>query len=239
MFKKLPLVLLLVPLVLNAADEVEPTPSGWTGEGALGFTSTSGNSDTENLNARLAVSRESDQWRHTASLDSIRNESEGETSADSQALKARSEYKFGEKSYTFGQLRLEDDEFSGFEYQRTLTFGAGSRFIENDKHLLDASIGLGYRSLKDRETGDTEEDNIVTADMKYEYKISETATFNQTILIEDGDENTYTESDSSLKVRIVGNLAANISYLLKRNSEVPSGIDKSDKITTVALVYAF
>lgn len=239
MVKKLALVLLLVPLVLKAADEVEPNPSGWKGEGELGFTSTSGNSDTENLNARLAVSRESDQWRHKASLDSIRNESDGETSADSQVLKGRSEYSLGEKSYAFGQLRLEDDEFSGYEYQRTLTFGAGSRFIDNDKHLLDASIGLGYRSLKDRETGDTEEDNIVTADVKYQYKISETATFNQTILIEDGDENTYTESDTSLKTKIAGNLAAKISYLVKRNSEVPTGIDKSDKITTVSLVYAF
>lgn len=239
MVKKLALMLLLFPLVSIAADEAEPTVGGWKGEGALGFTSTSGNSDTENLNARLAVSRESDQWRHTASLDSIKNETDDETSADSQVLKGRSEYKFGEKSYTFGQLRLEDDEFSGFEYQRTLTFGVGSRFIENDKHLLDASIGLGYRSLKDRETGDTEEDNIVTADVKYEYKISETTTFNQAILIEDGDENTYTESDTSLKMKIEGNLAAKLSYLLKRNSEVPSGIDKSDKITTVSLVYAF
>jgi putative salt-induced outer membrane protein YdiY len=75
--------------------------------------------------------------------------------------------------------------------------------------------------------------------VKYEYIVSETATFIQTILIEDGDENTYTESDTSLKIRIVGNLAAKMSYLLKRNSEVPSGTDKSDKITTVSLVYAF
>ena len=239
MIKKLILILLLFPLVSMAADEAEPTASGWKGEGALGYTSTSGNSDTENLNARLAVSWESEQWKHAASLDSIRNETDGETSADSQTLKARSEYKLDEKSYIFGQLRLDDDDESGYEYQRTLTFGAGSRFIENDKHLLDASIGLGYRSLKDSETEDTEEDNIVTAGLEYEFKVSETATINQAILVEDGDENTYTESDTSLKIRIVGNLAAKISYLLKRNSEVPSGTDKSDKITTVSLVYAF
>jgi len=239
MIKNLILILLLFPLVLNAADEVEPATNAWKGEGELGFTSTSGNSDTENLNARLTVSRESDQWKHIASLDSIKNKSEDETTADSLVLKGRSEYSLGEKSYAFGQLRLEDDEFSGYEFQRSLTFGAGSRFIENDKQLLDASIGLGYRSLKDRETEDTEEDSIVTAEAKYEYKISETATFNQTILIESGDENRYTESDTSLKTKINGNLAAKISYLVKRNSEVPDGIEKSDKITTISLVYAF
>lgn len=239
MFKPLPLVLLLVPLVLHAADEVEPTPDKWRGEGELGYTSTSGNSDTENLNARLAVTRASEQWKHIASLDSIKNKSEDEDTADSLVIKGRSEYSLSEKSYAFGQLRLEDDEFSGYEYQRTLTFGAGSRFIENEKHLLDASIGLGYRSLKDRATQDTEKDGIVTADVKYKYKISETATFNQTILVESGDENTYTESDTSLKTKINGNLAAKISYLVKRNSDVPDDIEKSDKITTISLVYAF
>jgi putative salt-induced outer membrane protein len=58
-------------------------------------------------------------------------------------------------------------------------------------------------------------------------------------LIESGDENTYSESDTSLTFRIVGNLAAKISYLVKRNSEVPPDIDKTDEITTVSLVYDF
>lgn len=239
MIKKLLLIWCLLPLILNAADSTESDPGVWKGVGELGYTSTSGNSDSENLNASLGISREIEKWKHSASLRTIQAESEGETSADSLVFKGRSEYAFGEKSYMFGKLRYEDDEFSGYDYQTSVSFGVGSRFIEDEKQLLDASAGLGYRTIKDSATKDTEDEAIVTADLIYEYKISETATFRETILIESGDENTYSESDTSLTFRIVGNLAAKISYLVKRNSEVPPDIDKTDEITTVSLVYDF
>ncbi len=239
MIRALLLVWCLLPLTLSAADGTESDPGVWKGVGELGYTSTSGNSDSESLNANLGISREDEEWKHSASLRAIRAESEGETSADSLVFKGRSEYGFGEKSYVFGKLRYEDDEFSGYDYQTSLSFGAGSRFIENEKQLLDASVGLGYRTIKDSVTGDTEDEAIVTSDLIYEYKISETATFTQKVLIESGDENTYSESDTSLTARIVGALAAKISYLVKRNSDVPAGTDKTDEITTISLVYDF
>ena len=239
MIKKLLLIWCLLPLILHAADSAESDPGVWKGVGEFGYTSTSGNSDSENLNASLGVSREIEKWKHSASLRAIQAESEGETSADSLVFKGRSEYGFGEKSYAFGKLRYEDDEFSGYDYQTSVSFGVGSRFIDNDKHLLDASAGLGYRTIKNSATKDTEDEAIVTTDLIYEYRISETATFRETILIESGDKNTYSESDTSLTARIAGNLAAKISYLVKRNSEVPPDTDKTDEITTISLVYNF
>jgi putative salt-induced outer membrane protein len=239
MIKRFLLAWCLFPLILNAAESTESNPGVWKGEGGLGFTSTSGNSDSENLNAILGITQEIDKWKHSASLRAIQAESDGETSADSLVFKGRSEYELGEKSYVFGKLRYEDDEFSGYDYQTSLAFGVGSRFIENELHLLDASIGLGFRSIKDSVTKDTEDEGIITADLIYEYKISETSTFKETVLVESGDENTHSESDTSLTIRIVGNLAAKISYLVKRNSDVPSGTDKTDEITTVSLLYKF
>jgi putative salt-induced outer membrane protein len=107
-------------LILNAADSTESDPGVWKGVGELGYTSTSGNSDSENLNASLGISREIEKWKHSASLRTIQAESEGETSADSLVFKGRSEYAFGEKSYMFGKLRYEDDEFSGYDYQTSV-----------------------------------------------------------------------------------------------------------------------
>lgn len=239
MLKRLLLALCLFPMTLNAADEVAAEPSSWKGEGELGYTSTSGNTDSTNLNASLAISREQGLWKHAASIKAIRNEVDDETSADSKVLKLRSERSIGEKAYLFGKFRYEEDEFSGYDSQSAISVGAGSRFIENETHLLDASAGVGYRSLEASDTGDTEEDAIVTADLHYVYKISETATFSETILVESGDENTYTEADTALKTQINGNLSAKISYLIKRNSDVPDGTDKQDEILTLSLVYGF
>lgn len=239
MLKKLLPIIFFIPLVLNAADNVEEEQGVWKGEGELGFTSTSGNTDSENLNTRLGVSREEGKWKHAADLRAIKNSTEDETTADSLVFKEKSEYKLGEKSYAFGQLRYEDDEFSGYDYQTSISFGLGSRFIEDEQHLLDASIGLGYRSIKDSATGESEEDAIITGEVIYAYKISETTTFTQTFFVESGDENTHSESDTGLKTQIAGNLASKIGYLVKHNSDVPPGIDKTDEIFSVSLVYGF
>ena len=223
---------------LNAAGETGK-PVGWKGEGELGFTSTSGNSDSETLTANLGISKTIEQWKHVATLKTLQAESGNVSSANSRVLTARSEYSISEKSYVFGKLRYENDKFSGFEYQTSLAFGIGSRVIENEQQLLDMYIGLGTRSSKNKVSGETDDDAIVTAGLLYEYQISKTATFNQNLSVEDGDENTRSESETSLKLKIDGNLSAKIAYLAKRNSRVPAGTEKSDKVTTVSLVYGF
>ena len=56
-------------------------------------------------------------------------------------------------------------------------------------------------------------------------------------MIEQGNDNRYTESTSALKVRIVGNLALVLSYVIKNNSDVPAGIQKTDRYTAISLEY--
>ena len=58
-------------------------------------------------------------------------------------------------------------------------------------------------------------------------------------MIEQGDDNRYTESTSALKTRIVGNLALVLSYVIKNNSDVPVGIEKTDRFTAISLEYGF
>ena len=236
--KKILYLLCLLPYVSHAAD-AEVQKSEWKGEGELGYTSTSGNTNSDSLNARLGISKEKGQWKHTASIESLKTTTDNVASADSQVFKEKSRYKFGEKAYVFGKLRYEDDVFSGFDYQAAISFGVGSQFVSTEKHTLDASIGLGYRSIKNSLTQETLEDSIVSGEAAYEYKISQTASFSEAISFESGDENTHSESETSLKSKINGNLSSKISYLIKQNSDVPAGTEKTDKILTVSLVYAF
>ena len=238
MFKRFSLLLCLLPMLSMAADETSDAKA-WSGEGALGFTSSSGNTDTENLNAGLKVGRQHQKWNHNLSLDIIRNETDNETSADRWALRGRSEYSLSEKSYGFGQARYEEDEFSGRDHQASLAIGLGSRFIENDRHLLDLSAGLGYSNNKDSESGDTEDGAIVTSDLIYQYKISESSTLSVTALIEVGEDNTFFQSETALLSKISGSLSSKISYLVSHNTDVPSGFEKTDEIVMISLVYGF
>jgi len=229
---------LLTTLGVAAQEQTEDAKT-WSGEGALGYTSSSGNSDSTNLNASLNVAREVKRWKHSLSVEAIQNETDGDKSADRWSLRERSRYALDGKSYAFGQARYEQDKFSGYDHQGSLVAGLGSRFIENEHHLLDLSAGLGYRSTKDSDTGATDDGGIVTSDLVYEYKISKTATLSERALIEAGDNNTFIESETALSARLNGRLSSKISYLIKRNSEVPVDTEKTDTLVTIALVYAF
>lgn len=239
MIKRFLLLLCFLPMLAIAADDPPSDDKVWSGEGAFGFTASSGNTDNQNLNAALKIARQSMQWKHSLALEAIQNETDDVTSADRWSIRGRSEYSLGEKSYSFGQARYEEDEFSGYSEQTSLAVGLGSRFIENDKHLLDLSAGVGYRNLVESDTGDSEDGGIVTSDLVYEYKISESATLIEIALIEAGSDNTFVQSETALRSKISGSLSSQISYLVKHNTDVSPGIEKTDQIISISLVYGF
>lgn len=231
--------LTILPLQLFAVGDEDPAAAAWSGEGELGFTSIAGNSEAENLNARLGITRNVDAWKHALTVEAVRAETDGELSTNYARLREKSEYSLGVDSYAYGQLRYEDDEFSGFDYRASLTAGYGRRVLDDERQRLDLSAGIGMRRSKETDSGDGADDTILGGDLIYEYRFSDTAAFSAELLVEDGDENTYFESNTALKTRINDSLAAKISYLVKRNSSVPSGSEKTDRISTVSLLYEF
>ncbi len=84
-----------------------------------------------------------------------------------------------------------------------------------------------------------EDDAIGRAFGKYQWALSETSTFIQTLKVESGAENTFTESVTELKLSVVGNLFAALSYTVKHNSDVPADTKKTDTFSAVNLSYAF
>lgn len=156
------------------------------GEGALGFTTTSGNTDSENLNAKLSVSRQHEKWKHSAAIEALKSSTDNVTSADRFVFTEKTEYKYGKKTYSYVSLRYENDEFSGFVYQSSISIGIGSNLIESDVQTLDASIGPGYKRSKDEVTRLVTEDGIIKLGVNYKFIISKNAEFLEDILVESG-----------------------------------------------------
>jgi len=229
---------LFILLLAGSAMSQSVSAGEWTGEGEFGFTSTSGNTDSQSLNAKLGIGKKYEKWEHNAKLDVLQSSDNNVDSADSFVVTEKSEYKFAEKTFAFGRLRHEEDKFSGFDHQSVISFGVGHMFIENEKHSLQASAGVGYKDLEDDLGSDTQE-SVFDGEFKYAYAISKTSAFNQNIFVESGESNTYSKSETFLKLVVVGNLGAKIGYEVKHNSDVPVGTEKTDKKTTVTLVYSF
>ncbi len=230
MMKKIGLILALLPLTVAAED--------WKGNGELGFTSTSGNTDSQTLTTKLNFTKKQDKWAHTLDLSLLKASTNNVDSADSLILAEKSDYKIAEKAYVFASFRYEDDKFSGFDNQTSLSAGMGSNIIDDKKQSLDLSAGLGLKRLE-VSGGESDSGGILSLQGKYKNQLSEHASFHQDLLFEIGDANTHSESVSALKMKIAGNLSSVLTYTVKNNSDVPAGVEKTDAITSIALGYDF
>ncbi|MCW8869216.1 MAG: DUF481 domain-containing protein, partial [Proteobacteria bacterium] len=97
-------LLFLSPVM--AADE-DSANGTWSGAGQLGFSMTSGNSDTESLTAGLLLERESEKWVNNFNLDVVRASSDGEDTAERYTLSSRNGYKLDHNDYVYNNTRYD------------------------------------------------------------------------------------------------------------------------------------
>ncbi len=216
------------------AEEHDP----WSGKASLGYLATSGNTENTSLNTGFEVGYASGNWAHLLKALAINSSQDKQTTAEAYELGWKSEYNFSETNFMFGRASWRKDLFSGYDTQLSETIGYGRRILDAGAHILNAEIGAGARQSTLRD-GTKEDDLILRAGMDYRWKFSETAEFTQEFTIEAGDVNTYFESISALRARLLGELALVASYTIKNNSDVPVGTKNSDTYTALALEYGF
>lgn len=226
------LALALSPLAVHA----EP----WSGEVGLGYLATSGNSDTTSLNGKLLVDYAQGNWKNAFAASAISSADDEASTAERYLVTDKLDWNFTERDYIFGAVEWEKDLFGGVRERTSQTVGYGRHILTGPVHLLDAEIGAGARQLQNNDVGRTREDDAIgRAFGKYQWALSETSTFIQTLKVESGAENTFTESVTELKLSVVGNLFAALSYTVKHNSDVPADTKKTDTFSAVNLSYAF
>ena len=227
-------LLALSAMTAIAQDDEE----GLSGEVALGYIATSGNSDSKNMSLGFGGDYYGEVWHHNLAGRAVRASTSGVTTAEAYALSWQSDRDFGEKSYMFARAAWDKDKFSGYDQQIREVVGYGRHFIDTDRHELNAEVGAGLRQ-SDLRDGTSEDESIARLSADYTFQLSETARFEQLVGIESGSKNTYTESITRLSADVWTDLAIVLSYTIKRNSDVPVGTVKKDTFTTVALEYSF
>jgi putative salt-induced outer membrane protein len=224
------------------AQEEEEGP--WAGTVSLGYLGTTGNTESTSYNAATEVSYTANKWKHTFSASAIGAETsdpttaEDSTTAEAYNASLRSDYSFNEHDFLFGLLDWRKDRFSGFDQQISATLGYGRRLVNTDKHNLNATIGLGYRT-SDLADGTTEDETIGRAGLDYTWHLTETSEFGQDLTVEYGSSNTYVESVSALRAEVLGELALVLSYTVRHNTDPPPLSEETDTFTAISLEYAF
>jgi len=221
------------------AQTAAAPPDPITGSAALGYLSTSGNTDSTNANASFKLAWDRGMaWKHEWNALAINARTDGVTTAEAYSAGYKAQRDFTEHSYLFASGDWRQDKFSGYDEQITEAIGYGRRLIDTERQTLSVEGGLGAKQSTLNDGTDIDE-GIVRGGLDYMIHISESSEFNQKLLLEQGDDNRYTESTSALKMKLVGNLALVLSYVIKSNSDVPPGIEKTDRFTAISVEYGF
>jgi len=229
-------LLLVFPGLLFSAGNVS---AEWTGSGELGLVFARGNTDTETLNTELKLQYTRERWTNASRLSYLKSESDGDLEAERLVFDNKTDYTLSDVSYLTGVARYDRDEFSSFEFQTSLAVGYGRKLIDTERQAFSVEIGPGVRYSEIRDTGETETDLIARGGADYRLQISETAEVTNRSLIESGSSNTFLENETALTVSINAALALKTGFLVRHNTEVEPGREKTDYLSTVNLVYSF
>jgi len=78
---------------------------------------------------------------------------------------------------------------------------------------------------------------ILRGDMGLEHQLTDTTKIVDRFLIESGSDNTYAQNDLGLEVTITGALGLRLGYQVRHNTDVLPGVEKTDTLATVGLIY--
>jgi putative salt-induced outer membrane protein len=233
-----------IAMPVSAADD------GWTGSVSGGYVATSGNSESSAANLRGEGKYTTGRWQHSALASAISGgQKDGSTgftrgTADTYSAGVKTLYDLTERYYAFGSADWLRDRFSAYDFQIYEASGLGWHALTGPVHTLDVEAGPGLRQARFQVAppGQTDRDQNEAVGLLrgiYTWAISETATFVQRASVVSGSDNTYWETGTELKAGIVGNVGLVLGYIVKRNSDVLPGVDKTDTFTTVGIEYKF
>ncbi len=223
---------------VSAEEDADERASGWSGTARLGYLSTSGNSETDNLNARLTAEYASGAWLHRGIAAGVGAREDDRTTAEAYELGLRTTYDFNDFDFMFGRVNWRKDKFSGFDQQFSQSVGYGRRLINQPRQHLNVEVGVGARQARQRD-GNRVNEAILRFGSDYEFRFNDVAAFNFDLSIESGADNTFTEAIGAFRTKLLGRLATVVSYTVRNNSEGPDGTTRTDTFTSIALEYPF
>ena len=222
------------------ANEEQPS---WEASAGLGFSLTSGNTDTTSIATNIQVIQYLETWEMNYKFDGIKQENEGKSTADNKNYAVKGQYKLeDETAFLFVEGKRKEDDFGPFAEQNTIALGYGQQLFESEDLLIRADIGPGYTNYEFNETGDKDSSSIVHVAGNLKWNISESADFTQSLVFDQqlsDDKNLMVVSQSTLGAKINGSLKMTLDVKITNNSDVQEDKKKTDTITSVNLVYSF
>lgn len=239
----LALVLGVAPALADEgeAEEAQPEPT-WKSNIGLSYVATSGNSDTNTMGLDLLVERKPEPWGLEFIANFNRAEDSGNLTAERYYASARALRTLSERWEFFAGLSGEKDPFAGFDLRAVVESGVTYHALLGPKHLLSFDGGLTWT---DENRVDPAPDVSYfggVAGLKYEWKISDTASLYERLLFYpnfDDSSDWRLSSDTGLQVSMTSLLAVKLGYELRYRNKPIGAADSTDTTTKASLVFTF
>ena len=246
---------LVVASTLSGVAAADPGPIGpgdptWAIRTVLGYTKTGGNTDNSAGNFLFHVAHVMGKWKLLFGTEALYGSTKGETTAQAWLAYLQANYDLSSRFYWYVGGRYDDDRFSGFAYQAAVKTGAGYKIVDTDATKFTVQAGVGRRRLRPQilvkdETGgivssteeDEETDTIFDAATTFEHNFNQYTKLLAAVTVQSGENNTLTNANVALQVKMTDRLALSAGYKLIDNSSPPPGSGRRDTLTTLGLVY--
>lgn len=247
----------------DAGSSAAANNGGWSGSGEFGFASATGNTRSQNVNGKLNLNQENEQWKNNFYVDTLRAKSQQSVvNASGATVQQFSDtanrydggasvgYKLDPRSYIVTAVRYEHDDFGANIWDGVVSVGYGYIALKDDTNELSFEIGPGYKryrpSVQDtlingveepQEANGTQSEAIARGLVNYKRKLTENTSFEDTFLTEAGSKDTYMQNDAGIAVSMTKKLAVKVGFQVRHNTIVLPGIRKNDTLTTTNIVY--
>lgn len=211
---------------------------GWSGEGEIGASQTTGTARNTTVAVGLKLNRLGIDWQHHLIGLVDYQHSDGRTTDNRELASYEADYSFAPQLQATGLVQWEQDRFAGFDRRFTETAGVAYTIIGTPAVTWQASGGPAWRQTLFI-TNLSESDVSAHAATNFTWHITA-----GTVLTEDaglyagGGDDTY-YSTTALTASIFGNLSARLSFNINVESNPPPGIENTSTISRVTLVYSF
>ena len=224
-----------------AGAQQQPPPKAREGSAEFALVSTTGNASAQSIGTSGHVIFRPPKWELEARAAFVRNEADGIESAKSFGARGRAGRALTTRLQAFGQHAYLRDLFSGVVHRNATEGGLSYLFVQTARNTFSADAALGY--LKERRTvGASLSTATAGTGARYKLKLSETSDLTDDLLMsfDLSDEGTWRLQHAiALTAKIASPFSLKVSNLLRYVDEPVAGFEKTDTITSAALVLSF
>jgi putative salt-induced outer membrane protein len=253
---------------IEKADDSQQPTSGtlFSASAELGFLYLTGNTRSVDIKTGLDLRFERGLWRSFFVFDLLVKKTEKEnkispneiskdfeTTDHKWSLASQTNYTLDaiNQNYIYGNVFYEENRFSGFDSQASISTGWGRRWIENKYASFDADIGPGFKidithvtpkQAAKGITSKTQDSLILQVQALYIRKINEHIEFKELVVvrhtIENGQNSIY-KAESSITSKLIDSLQLKLNFVIDYNTKVDDDKENLNTETSAVLIYSF